>query len=309
MGRTLVVTSLIALLGVQVWAEKPAKKAEPALSPDAQAALADVEKTLGFTPAFMKQMPMIALPGLWDTFKSLVGNPNTALPPKMKELIGLAVASQIPCKYCVYAHTKFAKFDGASDAELGEAVTLSALTRNFSTFMNGIQLDEAKFRQEITQLTQNIKKAQAAKTPPPAPGPITDGASALKEATAMFGFTPEFLKRYPEGPRAGAWRLMRDVQMNPSTALPGKYKSLVGLAVAAQVPCRYCVIADTEFAKLEGATEAEIGETLAMAGLVRAFSTMLNGLQMDEATFRKDIDRLTKPVAKKQAMAGGEKGM
>ena len=33
-------------------------------------------------------------------------NPNSALSGKAKELIGLAVAAQVPCQYCIYAHTE-----------------------------------------------------------------------------------------------------------------------------------------------------------------------------------------------------------
>ena len=51
---------------------------------------------------------------------------------------------------------------------------------------------------------------------------------------------------------------MRDLEMNPASAIPGKYKSLIGLAVSAQIPCKFCIIADTEFAKLEGATDREL---------------------------------------------------
>jgi AhpD family alkylhydroperoxidase len=123
---------------------------------------------------------------------------------------------------------------------------------------------------------------------------VTDGASALREVTQMFGFAPDFLKRFPEEARAGAWKQMRDVQMSPTTALSGKSKELVGLAVASQVPCRFCIIAHTEFAKLNGATDAEITEAIAMASLTRDMSTLLNGLQMDEAQFRRDVDRLVK---------------
>ncbi len=87
---------------------------------------------------------------------------------------------------------------------------------------------------------------------------------------------------------------MRDVQLNPSTAMSGKDKELVGLAVASQVPCRFCIVAHTEFAKLNGATDAEINEAIAMASLTRNMSTLLNGLQVDEAQFHRDVDRLVK---------------
>jgi alkylhydroperoxidase/carboxymuconolactone decarboxylase family protein YurZ len=60
------------------------------------------------------------------------------------------------------------------------------------------------------------------------------------------------------------------------------------------------VIADTQFAKLEGASEREITEAVAMAALVRKWSTLLNGVQADEAQYRKDIDRLV--AGAKQAM-------
>src|SRR5215469_10970069 len=65
--------------------------------------------------------------------------------------------------------------------------------------------------------------------------------------------------------------------MNPKGALDGKTKQLIGLAVAAQIPCAYCVYATTKAAKAAGATDAEIKEAIATAALVRFNSTMLNG--------------------------------
>jgi AhpD family alkylhydroperoxidase len=47
-------------------------------------------------------------------------NKNAALPTKVRELIGLAVAAQIPCQYCVYYHIKSAKAAGASEEEMRE---------------------------------------------------------------------------------------------------------------------------------------------------------------------------------------------
>ena len=92
--------------------------------------------------------------------------------------------------------------------------------------------------------------------------------------------------------RAGAWRQFRDVQLSQTTAVAPKNKELMGLAVASQIPCRFCIIAHTEFAKLNGATDAEIHEAIAMASLTRSLSTMLNGMEVDEPQFRRDIDHL-----------------
>src|SRR6187431_2088230 len=96
---------------------------------------------------------------------------------------------------------------------------------------------------------------------------------------------------------------MRDVEMNPSSAIPGKYKSLISLAVAAQIPCKFCIIADTEFAKLEGASDREITEAVAVSGLVRHWSTIVNGRQADKASFKKDINRLVAGAKKHMAAA------
>jgi AhpD family alkylhydroperoxidase len=254
----------------------------------------DIQKTLGFVPGFLQKIPDSMLPGAWDELKGFQLNPATTLDGRTKELIGLAVAAQVPCRYCIVAHTEFAKLNGAGEAEIGEAVGMAALTRHFSTWLNGIQMDETRFRAEIAKLVANAKQAALAKRGAPAPINVVDGASALAEMNSLFGFTPEFLAKFPETARAGAWRQLRDMQLSSKTALSGKTKELIGLAVAAQVPCRYCVVAHTEFAKLNGATDLEIREAVAMASLTRNFSTLLNGLQVDEGQFRRDVDRLVR---------------
>jgi AhpD family alkylhydroperoxidase len=276
---------LLLLSGGAALADKPMANTGPAAQ-----ARADIGKTLGFVPQFFLQFPDSVLPGTWDEMKGLQLNPNTALPGRVKELIGLAVAAQIPCQYCVVAHTEFAKLGGASQAELGDALGIAAITRHWSTFLNGVQTDEGKFRGEINQIVQNVK----AKRPAGKPVAVVDGASALADVSSTLGLTPEFLRRFPDAGRAGAWRTMKELQLNPNTALSGKHKELVGLAVASQVPCKYCVVAHTEFAKLNGATDAEINEAIAMAAFTRHMSTLLNGVQADEGQFKRDVDRLVR---------------
>lgn len=297
--KNLVTTLLVTLLALVGFAAT-ALAETPAASTKA-----DIQKTLGFVPQFFQRLPEGMLPGTWDEMKGLQLNPTTALDGRTKELIGLAVAAQVPCRYCIIGHTEFAKLNGASETELGEAVAMAAITRHWSTFLNGIQTDEPRFRSEIAKIVANVKQAAAVKSPAPAPVLVTDGASALREVSALLGFAPDFLSQFPAAARAGAWKQMRDVQLNPKTALSGKTKELIGLGVAAQVPCRFCVIAHTEFAKLNGATDSEIREALALASFTRDMSTMLNGMQVDEAQFRRDVDRLVRnaKAAKKDAVA------
>jgi AhpD family alkylhydroperoxidase len=77
---------------------------------------------------------------------------------------------------------------------------------------------------------------------------------------------------------------------NPKGALDGKTKELIALAVAAQIPCEYCVYGHTVGAKHAGATDDQIKEAVAVSALVRKMSTELNGNQYDMAAFKKQID-------------------
>jgi AhpD family alkylhydroperoxidase len=266
----------------------------------ADAARKEIQSMFGFVPGFLKAVPDVAMAGAWEEMKTLQMNPNTALPGKIKELIGVAVAAQVPCRYCTYAHTQFAKLNGATEIEIGEAVILASLTRHWSTVLQGFQTDAVKFRAEIAKMIAYAKKMSAGQASAPQAIEVTDANSALKDIEQSWGSVPEFMKRFPAVALAGAWKEERDVEMSPATALSGKHKSLIGLAVASQIPCRFCIIADTEFARVEGATEAEIAEAIAMAALTRHWSTFLNGIMADEPAFRKDVDHLVRS-AKQQA--------
>jgi AhpD family alkylhydroperoxidase len=289
MTRKLFYALLTALLALSGFAANAS--ADPAA---AQAARADIQKTLGFVPVMFQKLPDAMLPGTWDELKGLQLNPGTALDGRAKELIGLAVSAQVPCRYCIVAHTELAKLNGASEVELGEAVAMAAITRHWSTFLNGTQTDETRFRNELGKLIANAKQPATAKRTTTLTIQVSDGASAIADMTALFGFAPDFIARFPEAGRAGAWKQMRDLEISTKTALSGKTKELIGLAVSSQIPCRYCVIAHTELARLNGATAQELNEAVAMASLTRSMSTLLNGLQVDEPQFRRDVDRLVK---------------
>ncbi len=256
--------------------------------PDAKTTYQDIEQTLGLVPTFFKALPEEAVAAAWDELKSIQLNPHTALPTKTKELIGLAVASQVPCRYCIYFHTQVAKLGGASDRELGEAIAMAGITRQWSAVANGLQIDLTEFKQEVARIGAYLKNP----TPKGDPAPVTDAASAYKDIERTLGTVPTFMRRFPEEGIAGAWRLTKAVQLSTTTALPGKTKELIGLAVAAQIPCQYCIYFHTEAAKLYGATDVEIREAVAMAALTRHWSAMLNGSMIDEVQFRKDVDQV-----------------
>ena len=65
------------------------------------------------------------------------------------------------------------------------------------------------------------------------------------------------------------------------TAIPNKYKEMIGLAVSGATRCRYCGYFHAEAARLFGATEDEITETAMIAKNTMGWSTYLNTLQFD----------------------------
>ncbi len=262
--------------------------------PEAKATLAEIKSTFGFVPTFMAVFPEEGLPGAWDEFKNVQMNPKTAIPQKYKELIGLGVSAQIPCEYCVYFHTKAAKANGATEKEIREAVGMAAVVRHWSTWLNGAQIDESSFKKDLDLLIANAKSGAK----PPEPMAVTDAKSAREDIKRSMGFVPGFMAAFPESGVAGAWKEMKGLQMNPNTAIPLKYKELIGLAVASQIPCHYCTTFHTAAAtQLDGATPAETQEAVAMAALVRHWSTVLNGNQIDRNAFRAEVDRAMAPKA------------
>jgi AhpD family alkylhydroperoxidase len=102
-------------------------------------------------PRFMRQVtPEHVLPRAWETYQAVYG--GGTLPAKSKQLIALAVAAQIPCDYCVLAHTKRAKAAGATDEEIKEAVTVAGMVRMWSTMLNGAAYDMQAFRAEMAEV-------------------------------------------------------------------------------------------------------------------------------------------------------------
>jgi AhpD family alkylhydroperoxidase len=74
--------------------------------------------------------------------------------------------------------------------------------------------------------------------------------------------------------------------------------------VSAQVPCQYCVYFHTAAARANGATDEEIREAVAMAAVVRHWSTVLNGMQVDLATFQRETDTVLRQAADKAKVSG-----
>lgn len=114
--------------------------------------------------------------------------------------------------------------------------------------------------------------------------------AAIAEMTKMFGGVPTELQLYPKSAIAAGWEMMKSTDLNENTALPSKTRELIGLAVAAQIPCQYCVYYHTRAARAAGATQEEIREAVHQASLIRHWSTILYGNAVDLGAYKSNVD-------------------
>lgn len=103
-------------------------------------------------PKFYKDtFPQHALESTLKAQEALMGD-KAQLNAKTRELIALGVAAQIPCRYCIYIHTKNARAEGATEAEVREAVAAAAHVRHWSTVLNGMAYDFEAFKVEVNKM-------------------------------------------------------------------------------------------------------------------------------------------------------------
>lgn len=127
-----------------------------------------------------------------------------------------------------------------------------------------------------------------------------------KEMKEMLGLVPSFARTTTTQGIELWWSAVRDFQLSDQTALEPKVKELIGLGVASQIPCQYCVLFHTEAARLLGATNDEIQESIFMAGLTRLGSTILNGANLDPNVFEKELTQMIDYMRENASEASGQ---
>ena len=132
---------------------------------------------------------------------------------------------------------------------------------------------------------------------------LEDRADVERDIEEAFGLVPEFFKQIPDYLLPTEWGTMKNLQLSDQTAIPNKYKELIGLAVSGATRCRYCTYFHTEAARLFGASEDEIVEAALMAKSTMGWSTYLNSLQFDYDEFVAEFDQMAAYI--REHMAAG----
>jgi AhpD family alkylhydroperoxidase len=121
---------------------------------------ADITGTLGMVPEFIGAVPDYLLDTEWASYKKLMLS-ETAIPNKYKELIGLGVSGATRCKYCAYYHAEAARLFGASEDEINEAALVAKNTMGWSTYLNALQFDYDRFKNEFDQMAEYVRSQMA----------------------------------------------------------------------------------------------------------------------------------------------------
>lgn len=117
----------------------------------------------------------------------------------------------------------------------------------------------------------------------------------FEEIQDTLGLVPSWVAQVPEAALPSLWGMMRDFYL-AETAIPNKYKELIGIAVSGATRCKYCALFHTESARLYGASDAEIGEASYMGGFTMLASTFINATQIDYERFRRETIDIVKYV-------------
>ena len=117
----------------------------------------EIEGTMGVVPSFLKALPDSSIELEWQTMKQTQMEPGP-IPNKYRELIGLAVAAATRCRYCAFFHTEMAKLNGATAAEIEDAVHFAKSTMGWSTYLNGLQMDYEQFKSEVLKAVAHARK-------------------------------------------------------------------------------------------------------------------------------------------------------
>lgn len=128
-------------------------------------------------------------------------------------------------------------------------------------------------------------------------------AHTKSEIRDTLGIVPGFFESLPEAVLDSEWESFKSIELSAHTAIPNKYKELIGVAVSGATRCRYCVYFHTEAARLFGATDEEINEAALMAKHTMGWSTYLNAGEYDYNTFTDEVDRISAHIRQHAAVS------
>ncbi len=119
----------------------------------------------------------------------------------------------------------------------------------------------------------------------------------LKDIETSLGMVPGFMKALPPDVLARDWPLMKKYVLGESK-IPGKYREMIALAVAANLKCPYCELFHTGTAKLHGASDDELKEVYFLASFTTRWSAMIHAQHYDYDKFAEEFAQIGEHLSK-----------
>ncbi|WP_051215076.1 carboxymuconolactone decarboxylase family protein [Granulicoccus phenolivorans] len=167
---------------------------------------------------------------------------------KDKQVMSIAVAATTQCPYCMDAHVKAAKKEGASQEEVARAIAVAAGIRAGGAITHGwLAMKLYELGDENTEYTSptDVKYARA----------LRQNAGGAVEAFNAFD----------------------KAVFTGDDVMSAKTRQLIAVAVAATTQCPYCMDAHVKGAKKEGASQGEVARAVAVAAALRAGAAHTHG--------------------------------
>lgn len=116
---------------------------------------------------------------------------------------------------------------------------------------------------------------------------MTEYEATLDEINKTMDTALDQFKVIPKDVASHEWAEVKKYAFS-ETKIPGKYRELIGLAVASAIKCPYCIHSHKRAAKLNGAAD-EIAEVAFLTRFTSRWSAMRDAVNIDLDSFKKQF--------------------
>jgi AhpD family alkylhydroperoxidase len=117
-----------------------------------------------------------------------------------------------------------------------------------------------------------------------------DAEIAYQDIGETYGTMPGFFGLFSANQIAETWEALKLLQLNPDIRMDARTRELIGVAVATHGDCPSCAYFHAASALLNGASEEEIREAVAVGAATRRLGVAFSQADADLPTFKKETD-------------------
>ncbi|HTY82205.1 MAG TPA: carboxymuconolactone decarboxylase family protein [Dehalococcoidales bacterium] len=123
----------------------------------------EIENAWGMVPSQFKTISDAYLEFEWRLTKLIQTAPGP-IPQKYRALMGLTLATVQRCRYGTFFHTEIARFNGATDAEIFDAMSIARSSAGWSAYLNELNPDFEQFKTDVLSMVDQVR-LQTARQP------------------------------------------------------------------------------------------------------------------------------------------------